>query len=63
MIMIIIIIIIIMTVIIIPLCRMRGQKGESVCLLVSGCEKLAQWKIKKWRDNVAKIVHWNLSEV
>ena len=46
-----------------PLCRLCGKKGESVCHLVSECKKLAQKEYKKQHDNLAKIVHWNLSEL
>ena len=43
-----------------PLCRLCGEKGESVQHLVSGCEKLAQREYKRRQDNVARKVHWDL---
>ena len=43
-----------------PLCRMCGEKGESVGHLISGCKKLAQREYKRRHDNVARIVHWTL---
>ena len=42
------------------LCRLCGEKGESVQHLASGCKKLAQKYYKRRHDNVAKKVHWNL---
>ena len=41
------------------LCRLRGEKGESVQHLVSGCEKLAQKEYKRRHDNVGKKFHWH----
>ena len=43
-----------------PLCRLCGEKGESVGHLVSECQKLAQKEYKRRHDNVARIVHWEL---
>ena len=43
-----------------PLCRMCGEKGESIGHVVSECEKLAQREYKRRHDNVARIVHWTL---
>ena len=43
-----------------PLCRMCGERGETVQHIVSGCEKLAQKEYKRRHDNVAKRVHWEL---
>ena len=43
-----------------PLCRLCGEKGESVQHLVSGCEKLAQREYKRRQDNVPRKVHWDL---
>ena len=40
------------------LCRLCGEKGESVGHLVSECQKLAQKEYKRRHDNVARIVHW-----
>ena len=41
-----------------PLCRMCGEKGESVGHLISGYIKLAQREYKRRHDKVARIVHW-----
>ena len=43
-----------------PICRMCGEKGESVRHLTSGCKKLAQREYKSRHDNVTRIVHWTL---
>ena len=43
-----------------PLCRICGKTGESVQHLVSGREILAQREYKRWYDNVARKVHWDL---
>ena len=40
-----------------------GEKGESVCHLVSECKKLARKEYKRRRDNVARIIHWKLCEL
>ena len=46
-----------------PLCRLCGEKGESVTHIVCECKKLAQLREYKQRhDNVAKVVHWKLCE-
>ena len=45
-----------------PMCRMCAQKGESVSHLVSECTKLAQREYKRRHDNVARYVHWKISE-
>ena len=45
-----------------PLCRLCGEKGESVNHIVCECKKLAQRKYKQRHDNVAKVVHWKLCE-
>eukprot|EP00795_Rhopilema_esculentum_P003517 gene3517-biopygen1669 len=39
-----------------PLCRMCGDKGETVSHLVSECAKLAQTEYKRRHDNVARVV-------
>ena len=43
-----------------PLCRMCGEKGETISHLVSECGKLAQREYKRRHDNVARYVHWQL---
>ena len=45
-----------------PLCRMCTQKGETISHIVSECTKLAQREYKRRHDNVARYVHWKLSE-
>ena len=42
------------------LCRLCGEKGESVQHITSRCEKLAQKEYKRRQENVAKKVHWNI---
>ena len=42
------------------LCRMCGQKGETVLHLVSECNKLAQVEYEGRHDNVGRKVHWEL---
>ena len=44
------------------LCRLCGERGESVQHLVSGCQKLAQKEYKRRHGNIAKKVHWDLCE-
>ena len=43
-----------------PLCRVCGEKGESVSHVVSECKMLAQKEYKRRHDNVARIIHWEL---
>ena len=43
-----------------PLCRLCGEKSESVTHLVCGCKVLAQKEYKRRHDNIARIVHWML---
>ena len=43
-----------------PLCRLCGEKGESISHIVSECSKLAQREYKRRHDNIARIVHWKL---
>ena len=40
-----------------PLCRMCGEKGETVQHIVCECKKLAQWEYKRRHDNIAKFIH------
>ena len=45
------------------LCRMCHQKEESVNHVICECSKLAQSDYKIRHDNVARIIHWELSKV
>ena len=45
-----------------PLCRICGERGETVQHLICECKKLAQREYKKRHDTVAKFVHWELCE-
>ena len=45
-----------------PLCRMCGERGESVYHLVGECSKLAQREYKRRHDDVARYIHWQLCE-
>ena len=45
-----------------PLCRMCGERLESVYHLVSECSKLAQREYKRRHDDVARYTHWQLCE-
>ena len=42
-----------------PLCRMCGEREETVARLASECKNLAQRQYKHWRhDPIAKVMHW-----
>jgi len=41
-----------------PLCRMCGEKDES---MGPECSKLAQTEYKHRHDNVARMIHWNIA--
>ena len=41
---------------------MCNQNNETISHIESGCPKLAQKEYKKRHDNVARAVHWDLSE-
>ena len=45
-----------------PLCRLCGEKSESVSHLVCGCKVLSQKEYKRRHDSIARIVHWKLCE-
>ena len=45
-----------------PLCRMCGERGETVQHIICECKKLAQREYKRRHDTVAKLVHWKLYE-
>ena len=40
-----------------PLCRICGEKDESMGHMVEGCSKLAQAEYKHRHDNVARMIH------
>ena len=46
-----------------PLCRMCGEKNESMGHLVKECRKLAQTEYKHRHDNVARMIHWNIAQL
>ena len=44
-----------------PMCRMCGDREETVAHIVAECKMLAQKQYKIWRhDRVATVIHWNL---
>ena len=43
-----------------PLCRLCGEKGETVSHIVSECKMLAQREYKRRNDTIAREVHWAL---
>ena len=43
-----------------PLCRLCGEKGETVSHIVSECKMLAQREYKRRHDTIARKVHWEL---
>ena len=43
-----------------PLCRMCGNKGQTVQHISCECEKLAQKEYKRRHDNVVRKLHWDL---
>ena len=45
-----------------PLCRMCGERGESIYHLISECRKLAQHEYKRRHDDVARYVRWQLCQ-
>ena len=45
-----------------PLCRMCGERGETVQQLICEYKKLAQRSYKRRHDAVAKLVHWKFCE-
>ena len=45
-----------------PLCRMCGERGETVQHIIYECKKLTQREYKRRHDTVAKLVHWKLCE-
>ena len=43
-----------------PMCRMCGEKAETISHLVMECSKLAHREYKKRHDNAARYVYWQL---
>ena len=43
-----------------PLCRLCGEKGETINHIVSECKMLAQREYKRRHDNIARNIHWEL---
>ena len=44
------------------LCRLCGEKSDSVTHLICGCKVLAQKEQKRRHDNIARIKHWKICE-
>ena len=44
-----------------PICRMCGEKDESMGNLVGECSKLAQTEYKHRHDTVARMIHCNIA--
>ena len=44
------------------LCRICGEKGETLQHIICECKKLAQRDFKRRHDTVAKLLHWKLRE-
>ena len=45
-----------------PLCRIYGERGETVQHIICEYKKLARREYKRRHDTVAKLVHWKLCE-
>ena len=44
-----------------PLCRICGEREETVAHLISECKNLAQKQYKQWRhDKITQVIHWQL---
>ena len=43
-----------------PLCRLCGQKGETINYKISGCKCLARQEYKGRHDNIARLAQWKL---
>ena len=43
-----------------PLCRLCGQKGETINHIISGCMFLLRKEYKTRHDHIARLVHWKL---
>ena len=47
-----------------PLCRLCGNRDETLAHIISECEILKQRQYKIWRhDAVAKVIHWDLCKM
>ena len=44
------------------MCKMCGERGETVQHILCECKKLAQCEYKRRHGTVAKLVHWKLCE-
>lgn len=45
-----------------PFCSMCDERGENIYHLISECGKLTQHEYKRRHDNVARNVHWQISQ-
>ena len=45
-----------------PLCRMCGERGETMQHIICECKKLEQREYKRRHNTVAKLVRWKLCE-
>ena len=46
-----------------PMCRLCGEREETVSHIVAECKKLAQREYKMWRhDKVGQVIHWKLCQ-
>ena len=43
-------------------CRMSGERDESITQLIAECKKLAQKEYKEKHDNIARNVHLELCQ-
>ena len=44
-----------------PMCRLCGEREETISHIVAECSKLAQKQYRLWRhDRVALMIHWLL---
>ena len=47
-----------------PMCRVCGEREETISHVVSECKGLAQKQYKEWRhDVIAKEIHWELCKL
>ena len=45
------------------MCRLCGEREETVSHIVAECKKLAQKEYKMWRhDKVGQVIHWKLCQ-
>ena len=45
-----------------PLCRMCGERGETVQHIIFESKNLVQRQYKRRHDTVTKLIHWKLCE-